>query len=137
MAQLDKIHDAVKNAFIKDGWTITAENFQMRFKELKLYGDLEAHKIFAVKGTEKIVVEAKSFLGVSAMSEFQKALGQYRIYKQVLSQLKPEVKVFLAIAESIYNKFFVGEGIQFIIEREEVAFFVVNLESEVIVKWIN
>ena len=71
------------------------------------------------------------------MSEFQKALGQYRIYKQVLSQLKPEVKVFLAIAESIYNKFFVGEGIQFIIEREEVVFFVVNLESEVIVKWIN
>jgi len=54
-----------------------------------------------------------------------------------LSQLKPEVKVFLAIAESIYNKFFVGEGIQFIIEREEVVFFVVNLESEVIVKWIN
>ena len=48
MAQLDKIHDAVKNALIKDGWTITAENFQIRFKELKFYGDIEAEKFFAV-----------------------------------------------------------------------------------------
>ncbi len=72
MAQLDKIHDAVKNALIKDSWTITAENFQMRFKELKLYGDLEAHKIFAVKGTEKIGVKAKSFWVFRQCPNFKK-----------------------------------------------------------------
>lgn len=137
MAQLDKIHEVVKNALIKDGWTITAENFQMRFKELKLYGDMEAHKIFAEKGTRKIVVEVKSFIGISVMSEFQKALGQYRIYKSVLSQLKPEAKVYLAISESAYNKFFTGEGIQFIIEQERLSFFVVDLKSEVITQWKN
>lgn len=135
MAQLDKIHNAVKNALIKDGWTITAENFQMRFKELKLYGDMEAHKIFAEKGKRQIVVEVKSFIGVSVMSEFQKALGQYHIYKDVLSQLKPEAKVYLAISESAYNNFFVGEGIRFIIEKEELSFFVVDLKSEVITQW--
>ncbi len=137
MAQLDKIHNAVKNALIKDGWTIAAENFQIRFKELKLYGDMEAHKIFAEKGTKKIVVEVKSFIGVSIISEFQKALGQYRIYKSILSQIKPEVKVYLAVSESAFNKFFVGEGIQFIIEKEELSFFVVDLKSEVIAEWIN
>jgi hypothetical protein len=98
MAQLDKIHEAVKNALIKDGWTITAENFQLRYKELKLYGDIEAQKILAEKGSRKIVVEVKSFLGVSIISEFQKALGQYRIYEGVLSKIKPEAKIYLAFS---------------------------------------
>ncbi len=135
MAQLDKIHDAVKNALIKDGWTITAENYQIRFKELKFYGDIEAEKIFAVKGTKKILVEVKSFIGVSVISEFQKALGQFRIYQDILSELKPEIKVFLAFSEAVYNKFFVGEGIKFIIEKEQLAFFVVDLKNEVILQW--
>lgn len=135
MAQLDKIHEAVKKALVQDGWTIKAENFQMRFKELKLYGDMEAHKIFAEKGTRKIVVEVKSFIGVSLISEFQKALGQYHIYKDVLSQLKSEAKVYPAISESAYNKFFIGEGIRFIIEKEKLSFFVIDLKSEVITRW--
>jgi len=135
MPARDIYHDAVKNALVKDGWTITAENFQIRFKELKLYGDLEAKKIFAQKGVEKIVVEVKSFIGVSAITEFQKALGQYRIYKRILGQTKPDVKVYLAIADAVFNRFFAGEGIRFIIEQEEVSFFTVDLESEEIVQW--
>lgn len=45
----------------------------MRFAELKLYGDIAAERtIVAEKGMEKIVVEIKSFLGRSAISEFEK-----------------------------------------------------------------
>ena len=135
MAQLDKIHEAVKNALIKDGWTITAENFQLRYKELKLYGDMEAQKILAEKGSRKIVVEVKSFLGVSIISEFQKALGQYLIYEGVLSKIKPETKIYLAFSETAYNKFFVGEGIRFILEREALSYFVVDSKNEVIKRW--
>jgi len=72
MAQLDKIHDAVKNALIKDSWTITAENFQMRFKELKLYGDLEAHKIFAVKERRKSSLKQKVFWVFRQCPNFKK-----------------------------------------------------------------
>lgn len=127
MAQLDKIHQAVKNALVKDGWTITAENFQFRFKELKFYGDIQAKRIVAEKGEQKIVVEVKSFLGVSAITEFHQALGQYRVYKRILSQLDPSAKVYLAVTEAVYNEFFSGDGVQFLVEQEKVALFAVNL----------
>ncbi len=104
---------------------------------MKFYGDIEAEKIFAIKGTEKILVEVKSFIGVSLISEFEKALGQFYIYQDILSELKPEIKVFLAISETAYNKFFVGEGVQFLIEKRQLKFFVVDLNSEVITQWKN
>jgi hypothetical protein len=63
MAQLDKIHNAVKNALIKDGWTIKADPFRIEFEEYRLYADLAAERpTAAVRENEKIVVEVKSFL---------------------------------------------------------------------------
>ncbi len=80
MAKLDKIHDAVKRALIKDGWTITADPFRIEFEEYRLYADLAAERpIAAVRANEKIVVEIKSFLNRSSVSDFENALGQYLI----------------------------------------------------------
>jgi len=62
MARLDKIHDKVKNALIKDGWTITHDPFAIQFEELDLYVDLAAERVFAAeRADEKIAVEIKSF----------------------------------------------------------------------------
>lgn len=98
MAQLDKIHDAVKNALIKDGWRITADPFEIRFKDIRVYADLAAERPFAAeRNGEKIVVEAKSFVGRSSVSEFEKALGQYNLYLSFLEETSPEYKLFLAI----------------------------------------
>lgn len=132
----DIIHEAVKNALIKDGWTIIDENFEMRFKELKFFGDIKAEKpIIAKRGTEKIIVEVKSFVSRSAISEFEKALGQYRIYKKVLEKNNSEAQLFLAIPQSIFKKFFSGEGMQMIISEENISLLVVNTNTEEIVEW--
>jgi hypothetical protein len=40
MPQKDIIHDAVKNALIKDGWTITAEPYTITYLRSQLYADL-------------------------------------------------------------------------------------------------
>ncbi len=40
MPQYDLYHDAVKQALIKDGWTITDDPFIIEFKGLRLYADL-------------------------------------------------------------------------------------------------
>lgn len=59
---LDKIHNAVKNALIKDGWKITADPYRIDFEEYRLYADMSAERpIAATKDNEKIVVEVKSF----------------------------------------------------------------------------
>lgn len=138
MAQLDKIHEAVKNALIKDGWTITADPYRIDFAEYRLYADLSAERpIAAVRENEKIVVEIKSFLNRSSVSDFETALGQYTIYKRLLSKLEPETQIFLAISEATYSDFFVLEATQFIIEAERVSLFTVNLENEEIERWIK
>ena len=65
MPQYDLYHDAVKQALIKDGWTITDDPFIIEFKGLRLYVDLGAERtIAAERGEQKIVVEVKSFSGL-------------------------------------------------------------------------
>lgn len=138
MAKLDKIHNAVKNALIKDGWTITADPFRIEFEEYRLYADLSAERpIAAIRENEKIVVEIKSFLNRSSVSDFEQALGQYLIYRRLLSKLEPKAKIYLAISEATYTDFFTLKATQFIIETEQVSLFTVNLENEEIERWIK
>ncbi len=40
MARLDKIHDKVKAALIKDGWMITHDPFTIEYGDLTLFADL-------------------------------------------------------------------------------------------------
>lgn len=130
MAQLDKIHDAVKNALIKDSWTITAESFQFNFFELELNGDFEAEN-----KVDKIFIKIDRFFGSSIISDFENALGQFLLYRTVLSELKPDVKTYLAFSASNYYRFFKNNAIKTFIEAERLSFFAVNLEGEKIIKW--
>ena len=101
MARKDAIHQMVKNALVKDGWTITAEDYEIVFEERRVFADIAAEKnIAAEKDGTKIAVEVKSFGSPSLMSEFEKALGQYTIYVNFLSVIEPERKVFMAVGET-------------------------------------
>jgi len=123
MAQLDKIHEAVKNALIKDGWTITADPYRIDFEEYRLYADLSAERpIAAVRGNEKIVVEIKSFLNRSSVSDFENALGQYLIYRRLLSKIEPETKIYLAISEATYTDFFTLKATHLLLKANKFLF---------------
>ena len=66
----DTIHQAVKNALTKDGWTVTDDPFHIKYKDLELQADLGAERpIAAIKAGRKIAVEIKSFVGRSLISE--------------------------------------------------------------------
>lgn len=132
----DKIHYAVKNALINDGWTITADPFQIEYKESKLKADLAADRVLAAeRASEKIVVEIKSFLSPSPIHELQAAVGQYQMYLMCLETFAPERELYLAISETIWTEFFAREITQDYIARFPLKLFVVNLENEEIVLW--
>ena len=77
MATIDAIHGAVKNALIKDGWTITADPYTIRYEEVILFADLAAERpIAAERAGRKIVVEVKSFISPSPIHDLKIALGQ-------------------------------------------------------------
>lgn len=82
----DVIHNAVKNALIKDGWDITADPYTIKFKGAKVFVDLATEMpIAAERGGERIAVEIKSFLGASPLHELEAALGQFIVEQENLS----------------------------------------------------
>ena len=63
----DIIHDAVRSALIKDGWTISQEYFKIEYKEIEIFADLLAERspLVAAKDRQRIIVEIKTFAGRS------------------------------------------------------------------------
>ena len=63
MPRKDIYHDIVKNALIKDGWTITHDLLTLSFGDKDIYIDLGAEKLVGdEKYGNKIAVEVKIFL---------------------------------------------------------------------------
>jgi hypothetical protein len=138
MPAKDTYHDAVKQALIKDGWTITADPYPIKYAEVKLFADLAGEKnLAASKQGKQIIIEIKSFLSRSPMRDFETALGQYLIYKALLSIENPEQQLYLAISQTVYNEFFQQVAIKFILETYHVSLLIVNLEQEEILQWIS
>jgi hypothetical protein len=76
MAARDAFHDAVKQALIKDGWTITHDPFVIRVGKRSLLIDLAAENLLAARREDQtIAVEIKSFTGRSDLDDFRNALG--------------------------------------------------------------
>ena len=138
MPAKDIYHEAVKNALIKDGWTILADPYKIKYKDAELFADLAAEKpLAAERNGRKIVVEIKSFLSPSPMRDFEIALGQYILYRNLISLTEPEYQIYLAIKDSIYENFFQRESIQAIVKINQLLLLVVEMEKEKILQWID
>lgn len=136
MAARDKIHSAVKNALIKDGWKITADPLTLRYGGKKVEIDLAAEKLLAAeRGGEKIAVEIKSFIGQSTVNDLENAVGQYGIYAGIMEEMEPDRKLYLAIGKSVYDELKAMKMFTMIVKRFQIALIVVSVEKEEIVQW--
>lgn len=138
MPKLDIIHDAVKNALIKDGWLITDDPYIIQYGRTTLYADLGAERpIAAERDGQKLVVEVKSFIGASKIQDLKEALGQYDIYHYLLEEIAPERKLYVAVSAIAYKSFFNQDVIQLILKKHQLPLIVVDIETEEIRQWIN
>lgn len=136
MGAKDVIHDAVKNALIKDGWTITHDPYSIKYKDLKAFVDLAAERMIAAeRDEEKIAVEIKSFLNPSPIHDFERALGQYLFYETLLEMVEPDRKLYLAINRETFETVFSREAIQEVIRQARVALVVVDDDREEVCLW--
>jgi hypothetical protein len=137
MPARDKVHDIVKNALIKDGWTITDDPLTLKFGNTELYVDLGAEKVLAAeKEGQKIAVEIKSFLGKSIIAETQDAIGQFIMYREVLSDYEADRTLFLAISEDVIENDFSEALKNLVLERLKIKVLIFNIETEEITKWL-
>lgn len=137
MPAKDIYHDAVKNALIKDDWTITADPYFIIYKKLKLIADLSAESaLSAQKGNNKIVIEIKSFINPSFIYDLERAVGQYIIYRNFLKKTAPDHQIYLALSQLVYQANF-DETIQIVVDENQLKLIIVDTEKEIITKWIS
>src|SRR5262245_42208535 len=100
-------HDCVKNALIRDGWTITHDPLRLSWGSKDLYVDLGAERLLAAERAEqKIAVEIKSFVGDSEIDDLEKAIGQYVVYRAVLAEREPHRVLYLAVPQDVLRDIF-------------------------------
>jgi hypothetical protein len=133
----DALHNTVRHALEKDGWTITNDPLGFSFDQFNLMLDLGAERVIALeRGLEKIAVEVKGFGGSSKITEFHATLGQYQNYQAALELRDPERKLYLAVPLELFATFFQADLVQYTLKRNQVAMIVYDVENEVIVQWI-
>ncbi len=134
----DIYHQEVKEALIKDGWTITHDGYKLGDGELEYEVDLGAEKLIAAtKDKEKILVEIKSFREQSKTYEFHRALEQFNNYFLALEDQEPDRLLFLAVPELVYIDFFQKALVKKAIERFQMKIVVFDPLQKVIVKWLK
>ncbi len=134
----DKYHNLVKKALQDLDWTITNDPFYIPTLKRKLEIDLGAERVIAAeKGNQKIAIEIKSFVGLSEIHEFYKALGQFNYYQLALEDHQIERVLYLAVPSDIYETLFTEPLTLKAIERYNIKIIVYNIKNENIEKWIN
>jgi hypothetical protein len=138
MAAKDVFHDAVKQALIKDGWTITHDPLTIKLGKRPMFIDLAAENMVAAKREDKyIAVEIKSFIGTSDLETFHLALGQYLNYRLALQDKHEQYQLFLAVPLETYKEFFQEALPQTSIKTYGVHLIVYDPTEEVIISWIK
>ncbi len=137
MPKRDIYHDSVKQALVKDGWTITHDPFAIPFGDQNLFVDLGAERLLAAEKDEQhIAVEIKSFVSRSPVDDLENAMGQYILYRSLLKRREPERIIYLAIPLSAYEGIFSTLLGRVMIEDHSLKLIVFDPSQEVIQQWI-
>jgi XisH protein len=132
MPNEDACQPEIVGALQHDGWIITGRQVYIESDDIYVYIDLEATKV-----DRTAFIEVKCFSG-SYTTAFYAAVGQYLLYREVLDIEMPSATLYLAIpsqtASHIYDNF--GTAYGNTLRNNRVKIIVIDLEKEVIVKWI-
>jgi hypothetical protein len=137
MPARDLYHNAVRNALVKDGWTITHDPLKLTLGGKDMFVDLGAERLLAAeKGGQKIAVEVKSFIGASDMDDLEKALGQYVVYHDVLAELQPDRILYLAVPQKTIRELFEEPLGKLLLRNNRALLIGFDPGEEVIIQWL-
>ena len=134
----DMYHEAVHNALLKDGWTITHDPYRIyeKDKNMNYEIDLGAERTLAAeRGQEKIIVEIKSFLKTSLPNEFHGILGQYITYVDAIAFLEFDRSIILAMPKYAHTRLQEYPFILHLIEKHQMRILIYDEKEEIILAW--
>jgi len=137
MSARDRYHNQVKNALVKDGWTIMDDPLRLEWGRKDAYVDLGAEQIVAAeKAQRKIAVEIKTFLGASEVRDLENAYGQYMLYQHILEEVEPERVIYLAVTQIKYGEVFEDSFGKLLLNKGRIRLIVFDPQTEMIQQWI-
>ncbi|GET37526.1 XisH family protein [Microseira wollei] len=142
MPPRDTIHNIVKQALVKDGWEITDDPYVISYGERFLFVDLAATDpiqgqfIGAARENSRIAIEIKEFRGQSAIADLEQALGQYILYRLLLSRIDAERELYLAVTDITYSEIFSEPIGELVIAEIPLKMLVINLPTAEVQQWI-
>ena len=137
MPARDIFHDKVKNALVKDGWTITGDPYSLKWDDNEnLFVDLAAERLLAAqKGSEKIAVEIKTFIGKSTIQDLHLAVGQFVVYRTAIEETEPERILFLAVPMEVIREVFERPKAAVLVKGIGLKLIGFDIEKEEVVQW--
>ncbi len=120
----------VVTALKKDGWIITGQQVYLLKGEHAIFIDIEA-----AKQPQHAFIEVKCFPENNTSTEFYIAVGQYLVYRQILSTQKPQHRLYLAMPQVVYEM--LTDVHRDTLGDNHVKLIVVNIEEEVVAQWIE
>ncbi len=137
MSRRDLYHEHVVAGLTKDGWIITDDPLNLEYAGRRLQVDLGAElPIGAEKAGRKIAVEIKTFLSDSEVYDLEVAVGQYVIYREMLTVLEPTRELILAVPKYSFDGIFSEPFGQFVVKQQNLKLLVYDDQERMIVQWL-
>jgi hypothetical protein len=134
----DQCEPQIVRALEKSGWRVTDHNFALQTGKLGrfIFADLRLADIQT--GQQIIVVEVKCFPQINSMlDEFNRAFGQYNMYRTALARNGLKFPIYLAVPAHMYNILIDDSLIFDMMEDNQLKRIIVDVDKEEIVQWID
>lgn len=134
---LDQCHQQVVKALEKDGWMVAKKPTKLYSEDRQVFIDILAERGANGSQEQIILSEVKCFPDRNDTTrEIYIAFGQYLVYRALIAELKRQIPLYLAIPEDAYQTIF-DPVIQRVVNDNQVKLLVVDLETEIITRWIT
>lgn len=133
MPAIDRCHEPIVHALEKADWRVRPVPHLIRIPKRRnpLLADIKA-----VRGeNEIIIVEAKCFV-LNTPDELYSAIGQYLVYRSLMSKAKVAYPLYLAVPLTAYHGILEEMGMDVMAETG-IKLIVVDMENEVVVRWLE
>ena len=137
MAAKDIYHEPFKRALSKAGWKVTHDPLVLPWGRTEVKIDLGAEQLIAAEREDlRIAIEIKSFISPSPINDLEKALGQFVLYLDALSNFESTRILYLAVTEIAFYRIVQDALSRLSLLRPHLRVIVFDPDQEVILEWI-
>jgi XisH protein len=132
MPAKDRHHDSVVRALVKEGWSITHEQFTIVLPGRFLWIDLRA-----VKTPENVamLIEVKGLEGISPVEALASAVGKYALYRAALKLAHISDPLYMAVPAKAFEGILSESIGQYLMESLDIRLIVFDPEQREIIQW--